>query len=117
MALQSIKGPRADENAEVAIKPTFASLLKALFPDVKSLIRQEIRLAKHEVQQELGKAKTAAVSAGIGVALAAIGGLLFIVMLVPLVQALSGLPLWVSYAIVGGLALIGGGKGGVAELV
>ena len=108
MAFQSLKGPSSDENSDRPMKPAFASLVAALFPDVKRLLSQEIRLAKHEMQQELGKAKSAAVSIGIAVPLAAIGGLLLIVMLVPLLQALAGLPLWVSYAIVGGLVTIGG---------
>ena len=108
MALQSLKSPSSDENSDRPMKPAFASLVAALLPDVKRLLSHKVRLAKHEMQQELGKAQSAAVSIGIAVPLAAIGGLLLIVMLVSLLQALSGLPLWVSYAIVGGLVTIGG---------
>lgn len=88
--------------------PTFASLLSGLAHDMKVLTLQELRLAKNEVQEELGKAKTAAASLAVGIGLAAIGGLLLILMLVHLLQALTDLPLWACYGIVGGL-LAGGG--------
>jgi|SRR5579884_173707 len=88
--------------------PTFTSLLSGLVQDIKILTLQELRLAKNEVQEELGKAKSAAASMGIGIALAAVGSLLLILMLVHLLQALTDLPLWACYGIVGGL-LVGGG--------
>jgi hypothetical protein len=66
-------------------------------------------LAKHEIREDLRKTKTAMVSLGIGIGVAAIGGLLLILMLVHLLQALAGLPLWACYGIVGGLFVIVGG--------
>jgi len=84
-------------------KSTFASLLEGLLRDIKTLVRQEIRLAKDEIQAEVRKLKMAGLSVIIGAALAAVGGLLFIFMLVHLLQAVSGLPLWACYGIVGGL--------------
>ena len=82
--------------------PSFAALLDGLWQDLKTLAAQEVRLATHEVRQELGKAKSAAVSLAIGIGLVAVGGLLLILMLVHLLQALTDLPLWACYAIVGG---------------
>jgi hypothetical protein len=84
-------------------KPSFASLLEGLIRDIKTLVRQEITLAKDEIQAEVRKLKMAGLSVIIGTALAAVGGLLLIFMLVHLLQAVTGLPLWACYGIVGGL--------------
>ena|SRR5215471_4315162 len=90
-------------------EPSLAQLLTGIANDAKELLRQELALAKHEVREDLRKTKTAMLSLGIGVGVAAIGGLLLILMLVHLLNALAGLPLWACYGIVGGLFLIMGG--------
>src|SRR5919198_4539257 len=90
-------------------EPSLAQLLTGIATDAKELVRQELALAKHEIREDLRKTKTAVLSLGIGVGVAAIGGLLLILMLVHLLQALAGLPLWTCYGIVGGLFVIVGG--------
>jgi putative superfamily III holin-X len=87
---------------------TLAQLVSALVSDAKQLLRQEVALAKHEIQGEVRKTKIAAVSLGVGAGIAALGGLLLIIMLVHLLNALTDLPLWACYGIVGGVcALVG----------
>jgi len=89
-------------------EPTLAQLLSGLVSDAKQLLRQEVALAKHEIQEEVRKTKVAALSLGVGIGIAALGGLLLIIMLVHLLNALTDLPLWACYAIVGGIcALVG----------
>jgi Putative Actinobacterial Holin-X, holin superfamily III len=96
--------------------------LRGLASDAKSLMRQELALAKHEVYNELGKTKTALLSLSLGIGIAAIGGLLLIIMLVHLLHALTQLPLWACYGIVGGvLSVLGGvllyhGKEKIAQI-
>ncbi|HSF34398.1 MAG TPA: phage holin family protein [Candidatus Tectomicrobia bacterium] len=89
-------------------EPTLAQLVSDLLDDAKLLLRQELALAKYEIHQEVHKTKMALVSLGVGIGIAAIGGLLLIVMLVHLLHALSELPLWSCYAIVGGACAIVG---------
>ena len=88
---------------------SLAQLLTGIVNDAKELMRQELALAKHEIHEDLRKTKTAMLSLGIGIGVAAVGGLLLILMLVHLLNALAGLPLWACYGIVGGLLLIMGG--------
>jgi len=89
-------------------EPTLAQLVSELVSDAKQLLRQEVALAKHEIQEEIRKTKVAVVSLGAGIAIAALGGLLLIIMLVHLLNALTELPLWACYGIVGGIcALVG----------
>lgn len=89
-------------------EPTLAQLLTGLIHDVQKLLRQEVALAKHEVRVELRKTMGAVMSLGIGIGIAAIGGWLLILMLVHLLHALTALPLWACYGIVGGLFAVGG---------
>jgi hypothetical protein len=90
-------------------EPSLAQLLTGIVNDAKELLRQELALAKHEIREDLRRTKAAMLSLGIGIGVAAIGGLLLILMLVHLLNALAGLPLWACYGIVGGLFLIIGG--------
>jgi Putative Actinobacterial Holin-X, holin superfamily III len=87
---------------------TLTELLTGLIDDARALLRQELALAKHEVRAELRKLILAMMSLGIGVGMAAIGGLLMILMLVHLLQALTALPLWACYGSVSGLFAVVG---------
>lgn len=89
-------------------EPTLAQLVSELVNDAKLLLRQEVALAKHEIRAEVHKSKVALISLGTGVGMAALGGLLLIIMLVHLLNALSELPLWMCYGIVGGICAISG---------
>lgn len=89
-------------------EPTLTELMSGLVSDTKLLLRQELALAKHEIQQEVRKTKTALTCLGAGIGIAAIGGLLFIVMLVHLLNALTAWPLWICYGIVAGVCIIAG---------
>jgi hypothetical protein len=76
--------------------------------DATLLMQQELALAKYELYEEARKAKKAAASLGSGIVVAAIGGLLLIIMLVHLLRELTEWPLWTCYGITGGICAIGG---------
>jgi len=88
---------------------TVSDLISGLVSDAQQLVHREIDLAKREVAIEVGKVKQGAVALSIGAGLAVIGALLLGHMLVYLVQALTGLSIWVSYLIVGAIFAVGGG--------
>jgi Putative Actinobacterial Holin-X, holin superfamily III len=89
-------------------EPSLAQLLTGIVNDTKELLRQELALAKHEIREDLRKTKTAMLSLGVGVGVAAIGGLLVILMLVHLLHALTPIPLWGCYGIGGGGLVLAG---------
>jgi hypothetical protein len=95
-------------SAPYQTEPSLAQLVSELVNDAKQLLRQELALAKHEIHEEVRKTKVALVSLGVGIGIAAIGGLLLIVMVVHLLNALTALPLWTCYGIVGGICVIVG---------
>jgi len=90
-------------------EPSIATLLGELVADAQDLVRKEIDLAKQEVRNEVSKAKDTAISFGIGGVVAAIGGLLLVLMLVHLLSDVFGLQLWLSYLLVGLVFAIVGG--------
>jgi len=85
-------------------------LVGGIVSDVQTLMRQELQLAKVEIQQEWDKTKTAASSMAAGAGLLTVAGLLFCFALVHLLWAIApGLPLWACFGIVSVvLGLIGG---------
>jgi hypothetical protein len=89
-------------------EPTVAQLLIGLMHDTQTLLRQEVALAKHEIRVEFRNTIRAVMSLGLGIGIAAIGGWLLILMSVHLLHALTALPVWVCYGIVGGLCAAGG---------
>lgn len=89
-------------------EPTIAQLVSDLVVDVKQLVRYELALAKHEIRGEVRKTTGALVALGTGIGLAALGGLLLVIMVVHLLHALTELPLWACYGIVGGVCAVVG---------
>jgi Flp pilus assembly protein TadB len=73
------------------------------------LVRKEFALARREIMQEIEKTRQGAIILGIGAGILAIGGILLLVALVQGLVVWYGIPVWVSYLIVGGaFALVGG---------
>jgi hypothetical protein len=98
-----------DNGSEHVSEPSFISLVGGIANDAKELLLQEVALTKLEVQYELLKAKTAAISLGVGIGTIATGGLLLLFMLVHVLAALTVVPLWGCYGLVGSpLVLLGG---------
>lgn len=98
-----------DNGSQHVSGPSFVSLLGGIANDAKELLLQEVALTKLEVQYELVKVKTAAIALGIGIGTIAMGGLLLSFMLVHLLAALTVVPLWGCYGIVGSPLVILGG--------
>ena len=86
--------------------PSLASLVGGIINDTKDLLLHEFTMAKLEMQDELRKTKTAAISFAIGAGVTVIGGLLLILMLVHLLATFTTIPLWGSYGIIGGVLLV-----------
>jgi hypothetical protein len=89
--------------------PSVSSLVAGIVDDARKLIRQELTLARAEIQEDWNDIKTATTSLGAGAVVTFIGGLLLCHMLVYLLYWLvPDLALWGAYLIVGGLMTLGG---------
>jgi hypothetical protein len=96
------------EHLQTETPPSMTSLVEGIIADAQRLIRQELALARSEIQEEWTKTKTAAAALGVGMVVVTLGGIFLCLTLVYLIQWLSEMPLWACYGIVGGLfTLIG----------
>ena len=98
-----------DNGSQHPSAPSIASLLGGIANDATELLLREVALTKLEVQYELRKAKTAAIALGIGIGTIATGGILLMLMLVHVLAALTVVPLWGCYGIVGSALVVLGG--------
>jgi pheromone shutdown protein TraB len=95
--------------------PSISSLVGGIISDAQELIRQEVHLARRELQEEVRKAKTAAISLALGAGILFFGAMLLCFMLVHLLYWATNdlhetFPLWGWFGIVGGvLAALGAG--------
>lgn len=88
--------------------PSMATLVQGIVNDAQKLIRQELTLARTEIQKDWTDLKQAAAALSVG-GIVAFLGVLFLGFTVVYLLALTALPLWACYLIVGGvLALVGG---------
>ena len=99
-----------DNGSQHTSAPSLAALLGGITNDVKDLLMQELVLTKLEVQNNLRKAKTAAIALGLGIGVVASGGMLLMLMLVQVLAAYTAIPLWGCYGIVGGVLVVLGGS-------
>ncbi len=88
-------------NLKQDVKLEIAPLVSGLIDDVQTLFRQELKLVKTEVQEDLKVAKEAAIEFGTGAALAGLAMLLLALTLVHfLAWAVPSIPLWGAYGLI-----------------
>lgn len=78
----------------------FETVVVGLLRDVRVLVRQEMALARHEVQYEIGKILKAVLWFGIALVLAVMGLITIAAACVLVLYEYTGLPAWVCAAIV-----------------
>jgi hypothetical protein len=88
---------------------SFTSLLSGAINDIRDLFRQEVKLARVEISQEVSNAKAAAIKLGSGAVVMLFAAILLLFALAYGLNAAFDMPTWVGFAIVGGLLAITGG--------
>src|SRR5436190_1426519 len=84
-------------------------LVAGIIGDAQELIKQQFQLLKQEVHEDLLKTLKASLFLAVGAVFGVVGVGLLISMVVFMLHELAGLPLWASYGICGGTALLVGG--------
>jgi MFS family permease len=75
-------------------------LLRGIMMDVRTLVREEIALARVEIREQVGRARAAAVSFAITIVALACGGLLLLVALSIGIADLFDWPVWSGFLVV-----------------
>ena len=90
------------------VQESTGSLIRGILNDVRTLIREEIALARVEMREQAGRARAAALSIGIAAAALAFGGIFLLVAIALGIAYLLGWPAWAGFLIVALLLCIGG---------
>jgi hypothetical protein len=90
------------------VQESIGGLLRGLMYDLRALIREEIALARVEIRQQAGRARSAAVGFGIAAGALAFGGLFLLVALAMGVADLLNWPSWAGFLIVALLLSVAG---------
>jgi hypothetical protein len=91
-------------------QPSLTELVSGIVSDAQTLLRQQVVMLRSEFKEDMRRTKDAAKYMGLGIGLAALGGLFLLVSLVYGLQAAAAphLPEWACWAIVGGVIFVGG---------
>lgn len=93
---------------ELVQTDSIGGLLRGILMDVRTLIREEIALARVELRETAGRARAAAVSFGIAAAALAAGGVLLLIALALGIADLLNWPAWSGFLILAALlSLVG----------
>jgi uncharacterized membrane protein YqjE len=90
------------------VQESTGSLIRGILNDLRTLIREEIALARVEMREQAGRARAAALSFGIAAAALAFGGIFLLVAMALGIANLLGWPAWTGFLIVALLLCIGG---------
>ncbi len=83
-------------------------LLRGILMDLRTLIREEISLARVEIREQVGRARAAALSFGIAAASLAFGGIFLLVALATAIADMLDWPVWAGFlAVAVLLSLVG----------
>ena len=87
---------------------TFGGLIRGILTDLRTLIREEIALARVEIREQAGRARGAALSFGLAAGALLFGIAFLLVAVATAIAELLGWPLWSGFLIVAAvLSLVG----------
>jgi hypothetical protein len=102
---------------QVVHHDSIPGLLRGILSDIRTLLSEEIAMARLEVQEQVGRARTAAISFGIAAVALLFGGAFLLVALATAIADLLGWPVWAGFlvvavlmSIIGGVTLLAGRK-------
>ena len=93
---------------EVVHHESIGGLIRGILTDLRTLIREEIALARVEIREQAGKARAAALSFGMAAAALAFGATFLLIAIATAISEFLGWPLWSGFLIVAVLLSIAG---------
>ena len=85
---------------EVVTHDSIRGLIRGILTDLRTLIREEIALARVEIREQAGRARTAAMSFGMAAAALAFGVTFLLIALAIAMADLLNWPVWAGFLIV-----------------
>jgi MFS family permease len=87
---------------------SIGGLIRGILMDLRTLIREEIALARVEIREQAGKARAAAMSFGMAAAALLFGGTFLLIALATGIAELLDWPIWAGFLIVAILLSVAG---------
>jgi uncharacterized membrane protein YqjE len=84
----------------VSESESISGLIRGILRDFRTLVDEEVALARLELQEQVGRARTAAVSLSIAAVALLLGGAFILVALATAIADLLGWPVWSGFLIV-----------------
>ena len=95
-------------DSEVVRHETIGGLIRGILADLKTLMREEIALARIEIREQAGRARGAAMSFGIAAGALLFGAAFLLIATATAIAELLGWPVWAGFLIVAAvLSVIG----------
>lgn len=85
---------------EVVHTDSIGGLLRGILMDLRTLIREEIALARVEIREQAGRARAAAMSFGIAAAALLFGGTFLLIAIATAIADLLDWPVWAGFLVV-----------------
>jgi len=85
---------------DLAHDDSIGGLIRGILTDLKTLMQEEIALARVGFREQAGKARAAALSFGMAVAALAFGAAFILIAVAMAIAELAGWPLWAGFLIV-----------------
>ena len=89
-------------------RPSISSLISGILRDATELIFKQMVAARLEMREEVANAKSTAVLMALGAVALMVGSILLALTVVYVLQAYSGLELWLCYGVVGAVIFLVG---------
>src|SRR5204862_3160278 len=89
--------------AEPVLGESIRGLLRGILMDLRTLIREEIALARVEIREQATRAKAAALSFAVAAAALAFGGIFLLIAMATAIADLLHWPVWSGFLIVAAL--------------
>lgn len=90
------------------VQDSIGTLVRGILNDIRTLIHDEIALARVEIQEHAGQARTAAFAFGIAAAALGFGAIFLLVAIALGLAYLIGWPAWAGFLIVALVLCVGG---------
>ncbi len=84
---------------ELVQPDSIGGLIRGILNDLRTLIREEIALARVEIREQAGRARAAAMSFGIAVAALAFGGIFLLIAIALGIAYLLNWPAWAGFLV------------------
>ena len=87
-------------NPHVEQQESIGSLIRGILMDLRTLIREEIALARVEIREQAGRARGAAISFGVAAASLLFGGTFLLIALATAIADVLDWPVWAGFLVV-----------------